>query len=84
MTLADDNAYDGKSVTFTANGTTRIQTIKVYVVPVSGQNGIEDVIMGDEDAPVEYYNLQGVRVMNPTAGLYIVKQGSKVSKAILR
>ena len=84
VTLADDNAYDGKSVTFTANGTTRIQTIKVYVVPVSGQNGIEDVIMGDEDAPVEYYNLQGVRVMNPTAGLYIVKQGSKVSKAILR
>lgn len=84
VTLADDNAYDGKSVTFTANGTTRIQTIKVYVVPVSGQNGIEDVIMGDEDAPVEYYNLQGVRVMNPTAGLYIVKQGSKVSKAIIR
>lgn len=84
VTLADDNAYDGKSVTFTANGTTRIQTIKVYAVPTSGQTGIESVTAADEDAPVEYYNLQGVRVMNPTAGLYIVKQGGKVSKAIIR
>lgn len=84
VTLADDNAYDGKSVTFTANGTTRIQTIKVYAVPTSGQTGIESMTAADEDAPVEYYNLQGVRVANPTAGLYIVKQGSKVSKTVIR
>ena len=83
-TLADDNAYDGKSVTFTANGTTRIQTIKVYVVPTSGQTGIESMTAADKDAPVEYYNLQGVRVMNPTAGLYIVKRGGNVSKTVIR
>ena len=35
------------------------------------------------DAPVEYYNLQGVRVANPSNGLYIRRQGSSVSKVIL-
>ena len=43
--------------------------------------GIESV--ETEVDPVEYYNLQGVRVANPDKGLYIVKQGKKVSKVIL-
>lgn len=34
-------------------------------------------------APV-YYNLQGVEVANPQNGLYIVKQGNKVSKQIIK
>lgn len=38
----------------------------------------------DETKPVEYYNIQGVRVQNPTSGLYIVRQGSKVSKVVIR
>ncbi|MDE6071296.1 MAG: hypothetical protein K2G53_01950 [Muribaculaceae bacterium] len=38
----------------------------------------------DENAPVEYYNLQGVRVANPANGLYIVKQGNKVTKQIIK
>ena len=37
-----------------------------------------------EDAPVEYYNLQGVRVANPENGIFIVKQGNKVSKKIFK
>lgn len=37
----------------------------------------------EEDVPVEYYTLQGVKVTNPTKGLYIMKQGSKVKKIIL-
>ena len=32
---------------------------------------------------VEYYNLQGVKVANPENGLFIKKQGNKVSKVIL-
>jgi hypothetical protein len=31
---------------------------------------------GDSDAPVEYYNLQGIRVTNPTHGIYIRRQGT--------
>ena len=38
----------------------------------------------DENAPVEYYNLSGVRVSNPTPGIYIMKQGTKVTKVIVR
>lgn len=80
---AEATEATGKSVTFTATATNNIQTMKVIVVP-DGQSGIESVVAADENAPVEYYNLQGVRVANPTAGLYIIKQGSKVSKAIIR
>lgn len=36
-----------------------------------------------DNAPAEYFNLQGVRVENPSSGLYIVRRGHKVSKVIL-
>lgn len=39
----------------------------------------------DSDAPVEYFNLQGVRLEQPVAGqIIIVRQGSKVYKTIVR
>lgn len=34
------------------------------------------------EAEVEYYNLQGVRVANPENGIFIRRQGNKVSKVI--
>lgn len=43
-------------------------------------SGIDDVEVSDEELPVEYYNLQGVRVINPTPGIYIQRQGNKVRK----
>ncbi len=45
----------------------------------SGVNAIEGI---DENAPVEYFNLQGVRVANPESGLYIRRQGNQVTKVI--
>ncbi len=50
----------------------------------SENTGIEDVIDNPTVAPAEYYNLQGVRVTNPTHGVYIVRQGGSVSKVLLR
>lgn len=44
----------------------------------AGLNGIGS--MAVENAPAEYYTMQGVRVANPDKGMYIVKQGSKVTK----
>lgn len=38
----------------------------------------------DAAAKAVYYNLQGVRVDNPAAGLYIRKQGDKVTKVIIK
>ena len=43
------------------------------------------VVAADEaDAPVEYYNLAGVRVANPANGIFIRKQGSKVTKVVIK
>lgn len=45
--------------------------------------GIADIVV-DENAPVEYFNLQGIRVENPENGLYIRRQGNKVTKVIVK
>ena len=42
-----------------------------------------DEIVTEENTDVEYYNLQGVRVMNPEKGIYIKRQGGKTSKVVL-
>ncbi len=44
--------------------------------------GAEDAVIENE-APVEYYNLQGIKVVNPSNGIFIKKQGNKVSKVLL-
>lgn len=50
--------------------------------PTSGVDAPEAV---DADAPVEYYNLQGLRVEQPLApGLYIRRQGNTVTKVLVK
>ncbi len=41
-------------------------------------------IIADDNAPVEYFNLQGMRVENPTSGIYIRRQGSDVKKVMVK
>lgn len=43
-------------------------------------SGIGAVEAEDADAPVEYFNLQGIRVDNPAHGIFIKRQGNKTSK----
>lgn len=45
-------------------------------------SGIEDVTVDNEhNAPIEYYNLQGIRVLEPNKGQLIIRrQGSKSTK----
>lgn len=45
--------------------------------------GVEIVESDDTDAPIEYYNLNGQRVANPT-GLVIRRQGNTVTKVIIK
>lgn len=59
-----------------------IQGIKVLCYTSDG-SGVADVEIADQNAPVEYYNLQGIRVANPENGLFIRRQGSKTEKVIL-
>ena len=67
-----------QSVVFTATGTTNINTI---TVTYDTATAIEEV--ATDNAPVEYYNLQGVKVANPENGIFIKKQGSKTTKVVL-
>ena len=46
-------------------------------------SGVNDIAL-DSNAPVVYYDLQGRRVENPAQGLYIMRQGSKVVKALIK
>lgn len=48
-------------------------------------SGIEDVITDNTVAgvPVEYYNLQGVKVSNPSAGIYIARDAAGNSSKIM-
>ena len=51
---------------------------------VVGNTAINDINVDNVDAPVEYYNLQGVRVYNPENGLYIRRQGNTVTKVLVK
>ena len=48
--------------------------------------GVAEIVIDDENAPVEFYNLNGVRINsdNLVPGLYIRRQGAKASKISVR
>jgi hypothetical protein len=46
--------------------------------------GVGNVMVDNSNAPVEYFNLQGVRVANPTSGLYIRRQGTTTAKVLVK
>lgn len=58
----------------------------VFIQLVKDKSGTSAVntIATDENATVEYFNLQGVKVSEPANGLYIKRQGSKVSKVVVK
>ncbi len=66
-------AFDRFWITYELNA--EGQLVQYY-----GISGVENVEANDCDAPVEYFNLQGVCVKQPSSGLYIRRQGSKVEK----
>lgn len=57
-------------------------TFKVRISKKDDLSGIENINAAEGE--VEYYNLQGVRVANPTTGVYIRVQGNKATKVSIR
>ncbi|MDE6287955.1 MAG: hypothetical protein K2M00_04120, partial [Muribaculaceae bacterium] len=54
------------------------------IVTFEGISGIADVEL-DANAPVVFYNLQGVRVQGDlTPGLYIRRQGNNATKVLVK
>ena len=61
-------------------------TSRVYAFDVHGQaiqTGIGSIIVPTVNAQTEYFDLQGRKVRNPQSGLYIRRQGDKVSKVFV-
>lgn len=54
----------------------------IDVVLGNSNSGVADIDADDNNAPVEYFNLQGIRVDNPANGIYIRRQGSRVEKVV--
>lgn len=60
-----------------------VTVTKVSLITID-QSGIDDIGSDTNDMPVEYYNLNGMRVDNPANGIFIRRQGNKVSKIYIR
>ena len=54
------------------------------VVLSSEEDGVENIAVDNTNAPKAYFDLNGREVANPAGGLYIVRQGSKVTKEYIR
>lgn len=52
--------------------------------PYDASASISTIGSDDANAPVEYFNLQGMRVENPTSGLYIKRQGQTTEKVLVK
>jgi hypothetical protein len=61
------------------------QSAKITINASTDNSGISNVAVDNSNAPVEYYNIQGMRINNPEAGQLVIKrQGTSVSKQIIR
>ena len=91
----NDDAYaipDGSTYT----GTIRLETpaevtsgctVQVTFYPTFREHtsGVADALVEEQNAPAEYFNLQGVKISAPQNGqLYIVRRGASVSKEIAK
>ena len=90
FTVGDDGKLAITMTKHTSVDTQNRFAFKSFILKYHGTNsslgGVEGIEADafDATAPAEYYNLQGIRVAEPTTGLYIVRQGSKVSKQLIR
>ena len=67
----DADGNDGDTMIYTINGD-------------GTTTGFDSVAVDNAAAPAEYFDLQGRRVANPSAGLYTIRQGGKVSKVLVK
>lgn len=81
--LAGDKEVTSLEISKTASGNN--PTITNMTVYYTKSTGVEEIATEVNNAPAVYYNLQGVRVNNPAkGGLYIIRQGDKTVKAVIR
>lgn len=47
-------------------------------------NGIDGIQIDNSNAEIEYFDLQGRKIINPENGIYIKRQGDKTTKIVVR
>lgn len=58
---------------------------EIAVTTGKPQSGIDDITAAETDAPVEYFNLQGMRIARPAPGQVVIRrQGASVQKIIIK
>lgn len=76
--------YSSMNVTATVkkNGAEGTYTFKLIKngTSVGSPTGVEGI--GEDDAEVEYFTIDGVKVQNPDKGIYIVRKGNKTYKVV--
>jgi len=77
-------SFDVKNLNIVTFANKGEQPFAVVAVDYTKSTAITDVNVDDANAPVEYFNLQGIRVENPQNGLYIRRQGNKVEKVYVK
>ncbi len=93
---ADDrdgfNLHDGTPITITEPGILHVYAEKngkrsetKTIEFVDGSSSITNIEAAGNNAPVEYFNLQGIRIDNPAAGSVVIRrQGSDIRKIVVR
>ncbi len=84
----DLKKYDGKKIQFGFYYTSSQEQdiagtweIKNLYVKGDKNTSVEGIAA---EAPAEYFDLQGRRIANPAAGIFIKRQGDKVSKVVVK
>lgn len=71
---------------------TKTEVLKATYIQSSDVQGTDgsqtaetpDVEISEEAGPTSYYNLQGIKISKPQSGLYIVNDGNKTKKCLMR
>ena len=93
-TSSDELVTVGESMTVVNGGTSPnawkvepgtyniiVDLVNMTLVVSKSSTGVENIEV-DNNASAVYYNLQGIEVANPENGVYIMKQGNKVTKVV--
>lgn len=75
----------GQAKTYSSNNDNG-EVVIDFIISIKGTSGIGDIEIDNSNAPVEYYNINGIRVNaeNLTPGLYIRRQGTDVKKVLVK
>lgn len=73
-------------INYYANNIKTLTDNTINYLASKATTGVSDIVAADNASEAEYYNLQGIRVSaeSLTPGLYIVRQGNKTSKVIVK